>query len=129
MIENLEERINNSETHTFKTIYTGQTNHHNTLFGGEALAIMDDVSFITATRFCRQKFVTVSTDKVSFKKAIPFATIIEAIGRVEHVGNTSIRINVKVFVEEMYSDKRDLAIEGSFTMVAVDKNGKSEQIV
>lgn len=129
MVENQEERINASETHSFKTIFTSQTNHHNTLFGGAALAIMDDVAFVTATRFCRQRFVTVSTDKVSFEKPIPNSSIIEAIGRVDHVGNSSISIKVEIYVEEMYSTKREKAIEGIFKMVAVDENGHSTKIV
>ncbi|PZP48800.1 MAG: acyl-CoA thioesterase [Pseudopedobacter saltans] len=129
MIENLEARIAASETHSFKTIFTNQTNHHNTLFGGAALAIMDDVAFVSATRFCRQKFVTVSTDDVKFFKPIPNSTIIESIGKVAHVGRTSIKIFVEIFVEEMYSNKREKAIEGYFTMVAVDDNGKSTPII
>ncbi|MBV4492680.1 hypothetical protein HU760_019010 [Pseudomonas sp. RD9SR1] len=39
------------------------TNHHNTLPGGTALAWMDEVSFIAATRFCRLPLVTVSTER------------------------------------------------------------------
>lgn len=128
MIENLEARIAASETHSYKTIFTSQTNHHNTLFGGAALAIMDDVAFISATRFCHQKFVTVSTDEVKFFKPIPNSTIIESIAKVAHVGRTSIKIFVEIFVEEMYSTKREKAIEGYFTMVAVDDNGKSTPI-
>lgn len=129
MIENLEARIEKSEVRSFKTIFTNQTNHHNTLFGGAALAIMDDIAFISATRFCRQKFVTVSTDDVKFFKPIPNSTIIESIAKVAHVGKSSIRIFVEIFVEEMYSSKREKAIEGYFTMVAVDPNGKSTPIV
>ncbi|HEY0298850.1 MAG TPA: acyl-CoA thioesterase [Arachidicoccus sp.] len=129
MIENLEARIAASTTHSYKTIFTNQTNHHNTLFGGAALAIMDDVVFITATRFCRQKFVTVSTDDVKFFKPIPNSTIIESVGKVAHVGRSSIKIYVEIFVEEMYSTKRERAIEGYFKMVAVDEDGKSTPIV
>lgn len=38
--------------------------------------MMDEVAFITATRFSRQVMVTVSSDKVVFKKPIPAGTII-----------------------------------------------------
>lgn len=129
MIENLEERIAKAKTQSFKTIFTSATNHHNTMFGGAALAIMDDISFITATRFSHQKYVTVSTQDVSFIQPIPNASIIEAIGEVEKVGNSSIVIKVTVYAEEMYSEKRTKAIEGFFKMVAVDDNGKPEPIV
>lgn len=129
MIEKQEARIEASEIRSFKTIFTNQTNHHNTLFGGAALAIMDDIAFICATRFCRQKFVTVSTDHVKFVKPIPNSTIIEAVAKVSQVGRSSIQIFVEIFVEEMYSTKKEKAIEGYFTMVSVDRNGKSTPVV
>lgn len=120
----LEEKIKNSETRQFKAIFPNNVNHYDTLFGGTALSFMDEVAFITATRFSRQKMVTVSTDKIDFNKPIPGGTIIEIIGNVIKVGTTSIVIKVEIFIEEMYSDKREKAIEGIFTLVAVgeDKN-------
>ena len=57
-------------------------------------------------------------------KAIPAGTIIELIGRVAHVGNTSLKVAVEVFVEEMYTDSRERAIHGTFTFVAIDDNKK-----
>lgn len=120
----IEERIDLSETRVCVTVFPFLTNHHETLFGGKALAIMDEVSFMTATRFCRKRLVTVSTDKIDFNKAIPEGSIIEAIGRVEKIGNTSLKIRVQIFLEDMYEEGRELAIEGSFTFVALDDNKK-----
>lgn len=120
----IQEKIKNSETRQFKAIFPNSVNHYDTLFGGTALSFMDEVAFITATRFSRQKMVTVSTDKIDFNKPIAGGTIIEIVGNVIKVGNTSIVIKVEIFIEEMYSDKREKAIEGIFTLVAVgeDKN-------
>ena len=50
-------RIEDSTTSVTKTVFPGRTNHHNTLFGGDALAWMDEVAFIAATRFCRKPLV------------------------------------------------------------------------
>jgi len=44
------QRIEDSTTSVTKTVFPGRTNHHNTLFGGDALAWMDEVAFIAATR-------------------------------------------------------------------------------
>jgi len=63
----LEEKINKSKTHIFKAVFPNTTNHYDTLFGGSALKLMDEAAFITATRFSRQKVVTVSSDKVDLK--------------------------------------------------------------
>ncbi|MDF3866659.1 acyl-CoA thioesterase [Pseudomonas denitrificans (nom. rej.)] len=109
-----------SETRVTKAIFPPTTNHHNTLFGGTALAWMDEVSFIAATRFCRLPLVTVSTDRIDFKHSIPAGSIVELIGRVVKVGNTSLKVEVEVFVESMAADGREKAIHGQFSFVAID---------
>jgi acyl-CoA hydrolase len=117
--KDIQERINQSETRIFKAVFPNTTNNYDTLFGGTAMALMDEVAFITATRFSRKKTVTVSSDKIDFKHPIPAGTIIELIGRVTHIGRTSVKIQVNVFVEHMYSEFRERAISGTFTFVAV----------
>lgn len=126
---NLEERINKSETRIFKTVFPNTTNHYDTLFGGTAMHMMDEVAFITATRFSRQVMVTVSSDKIDFKKPIPAGTIVELIGRVIHVGNTSLKVAVEIYIEQMYSEGRELAVHGNFTFVAIDENKNPVTII
>ncbi|MBD1434201.1 acyl-CoA thioesterase [Sphingobacterium sp. DN00404] len=118
----LKERIEESETRVCTTVFPFLTNHHDTLFGGKAMAIMDEVSFMAATRFCRKRLVTVSTDRIDFEKAIPNGSIIEAIARVHSVGRTSVKVKVEVFLEKMYEEGRELAIQGMFTFVALDED-------
>lgn len=120
----LEERIEQSETRVCTTVFPFLTNHHDTLFGGKAMAIMDEVSFMAATRFCRKRLVTVSSDKINFEKAIPSGSIIEAVARVESVGRTSLKVRVNIYLEHMYTEGRELAIQGLFTFVALDDNKK-----
>src|SRR3954463_3091044 len=103
---NKEERIKNSTTTIFKAVFPNTTNHYDTLFGGSAMQLMDEVAFITATRFARMKMVTVSSDRIDFTNPIPSGTIIELVGRVTKMGNTSLHIHVDIFMEEMHSDKR-----------------------
>jgi acyl-CoA hydrolase len=117
-----EERKSRSVTRIFKAIFPDSTNHYDTMFGGTAMALMDEVAFMTATRYSRKRVVTVSSDRINFDKPIPAGTIIELIGTVERVGTTSITIKVEIYIEQMYSNSREEAITGSFTMVAVDEN-------
>ena len=116
------ERIKASETRIFKAVFPNTTNHYDTLFGGTAMHLMDEVAFITATRFSRQKMVTVSSDRIDFTKPIPAGTIIELVGIVTHVGNTSVKVKVDIYIEEMYSDHREQAITGMFSLVAIDEH-------
>lgn len=124
----IEERIKNSETHIFKAVFPNTTNHYDTLFGGTAMHMMDEVAFITATRFCRMPVVTVSSDRIDFKKPIPGGTIVELIGKVNYIGNTSLKVRVEIYVEQMYANVREKAITGDFTFVAIDENKKPAKI-
>lgn len=117
-----DERIENSVTRVFKTVFPNTTNHYDTLFGGTAMALMDEVAFMTATRFSRKKLVTVSSDKINFTVPIPAGTIIELVGRVNYIGRTSMKVSVEIYVEQMYAEVRYRAIHGEFTFVAVDEN-------
>ena len=101
-------------------MFPNTTNHYATLFGGTALQWMDEAAFITATRFSRQKMVTVCSDRIDFKHPIPGGTFVELVGRVVKAGNTSLQVRVSVYLERMYDDSREKAIEGVFTFVAVD---------
>lgn len=123
------QRINDSVTSVTKTVFPGRTNHHNTLFGGDALAWMDEVAFIAATRFCRKPLVTISSDRVDFKEAIPAGTFAEIVAKVSHVGNTSLKVDVNIYLERMHKDDKHLAISGSFTFVAVDDNHRPTPVV
>lgn len=118
--QEIQRRTELSTTRVAKAVFPPTTNHHNTLFGGTALAWMDEVSFIAATRFCRRSLVTVSTDRIDFNHAIPAGSIVELVGRVIKVGNTSLKVEVEVFVENMYQDGVERAISGVFSFVAID---------
>ena len=126
---NKEQRIENSKTTIFKAVFPNTTNHYDTLFGGTAMQLMDETAFITATRFSRQQMVTVSSDKIDFKKPIPAGTIIELTGKVTYLGSTSLKVRVDIFVEEMYSESREKAVFGEFTFVAIDEDKNPVKIL
>lgn len=125
----VEERIEQSKTHVFKAVFPNTTNHYDTLFGGTALSLMDEVAFITATRFSRKRMVTVSSNRIDFNQPIPAGTIIELIGTVTKVGNTSLKVEVEIYIEQMYADTRAKAISGEFTFVAIDQDKKPVSVL
>lgn len=127
--DDIQERIYFSETRMIKCVFPETTNHYNTLFGGTALNWMDEVAFITATRFSRKKMVTVSLDKTDFQKPIPAGTFADIYGVVTFVGTKSVKVEVKIYVEQMYTNKREIAVSGIFTMVAIDEKGKTTSVI
>lgn len=125
----IQDKIEKSITRTFKAVLPNTTNHYDTLFGGTALQMMDEVAFICATRFSRKRMVTVTSDQIHFKQAIPAGTLIELVAKVVYVGNTSIKVQVDIYLEEMYRDQRDKAITGMFTFVAIDEERNPIRVV
>ncbi|MEM7086852.1 MAG: acyl-CoA thioesterase [Bacteroidota bacterium] len=118
-----------SETRIFKAVFPNTTNHYDTLFGGTTLHMMDEASFICATRFSRKKVVTVSTDKIDFTKPIPQGTIVELVARVDKVGRSSCVVKTEIFMEDMYSYKREKVVTGFFTFVAIGEDKKPIPII
>lgn len=125
MTADLNARIAQARTSIFKVIFPNTTNHYHTLFGGRAMEMMDEVAFIAATRFSRKKVVTISSDKIDFKEPIPAGTIVELVAEVIEIGNTSLKVQVDLFQEEMYSNTpQRKSISGLFTFVALDQNNQ-----
>lgn len=125
----IEQRIEDSVTRIFKAVFPNTTNHYDTLFGGTAMQLMDEAAFICATRFSRKRVVTVSSDQIDFKHSIPGGTLVELVAKVVKLGNTSLKVSVDIYIEEMYQDKRDKAISGIFTFVAIDENKNPVKVI
>jgi len=120
MSETQSQRIQDSQTRITKLVFPHDTNPIKTLYGGTALHWMDEVAFLTATRYARCQVVTVSMDRVDFKVPIPEGAIVELIGDIERVGRTSMTVRVRILLEDCASGEQSLAIEGRLVMVAVD---------
>ena len=109
---------NFSKTQQFKVVFPKHLNPNGTFFGGEAMQWMDEVAFITATRYTRQRMITVKIENVRFLKPIRPNTILEITGRIVKTGNVKIFIKVEVFSENMFSEHREKAIEADFVFAA-----------
>jgi len=118
---NIQERIKITETHQFKMIFHNMVNNHDTLFGGTAMKWMDEVAYITATRYTRMNMVTVCCSKIEFIKPIKYGSFAEIVGKVTKAGNAKIEIEVEIYIEDMNSDNRSKAVAACFTFAAIDK--------
>nr|WP_244977174.1 acyl-CoA thioesterase [Deinococcus humi] len=113
-----------AETRVTHVVFPGATNHHGTLFGGEALSLMDSAAFIAATRYCRRKVVTRHLDAMEFTRPIPQGSLVELVARVVKTGRSSMTVLVELFIEEMYSEHRELGCAGTFVLVALGDDGQ-----
>lgn len=100
-------------------VFPSDSNHHGTLFGGAAFALMDRVAFIAATRHGRVPFVTASCERIDFKAPAKVGQIVEVLARPLWAGRKSLTVEVEMTAEDMVGGERNLCTRGLFNMVAV----------
>ena len=68
-------------------------------------------------------------DRVDFKVPIPKGSIVELIGEVTRVGNTSVTVTVQILREDPLSGGQELAIQGELVMVSVDESMRPVKVM
>jgi uncharacterized protein (TIGR00369 family) len=112
-----------TEARLLEMVFPEQTNHYGTLFGGQALALMDKAAFIAASRYCRRTVVTASSERVDFHVPVKQGQLVELAARIISAGKTSMTVEVEVIAEDLLSGDRQMATRGRFVMVALDAHG------
>ena len=105
-------------------VFPQAANTLGTLFGGRAMAMMDEVGAIAAIRACRKHVVTASIDRIDFKEPIRIGEFVEAIARIAKVGRTSMTVEVQLWAEHPTTGDRRLCTVGHFVFVAMGEDGK-----
>ena len=113
-----------TEVTLIEMVFPEQTNHYGTLFGGQALALMDKAAFIVASRYARRAVVTASSEKVDFHVPVSQGQLVELVARVVATGSTSITVDVTLYAEDLLTGDRQLGTQGRFVLVALDAHRK-----
>jgi uncharacterized protein (TIGR00369 family) len=116
------------EVRLIEMVFPNQTNHYGTLFGGQALALMDKAAFIVASRYARRTVVTASSEQVDFHVPVRQGQLVELRARVVSTGRTSMKVEVELYSEDLLSGDRQLGTRGRFVMVALDAHGKATEV-
>ena len=110
-------------------VLPGDTNAHDTMFGGLLMKHIDETAAISARRHCRGSVVTASNDGVHFHRPIQRDDIVSLESYVCSVGRTSMEIFVKILTEDCTrEDVRHVAAISFLTFVALDQNGKPTEV-
>jgi acyl-CoA hydrolase len=105
-------------------VFPNQANHYGTLFGGDALRLMDMAAFVAASRHARKAVVTASSERIDFHVPVRQGQLAEVVGRVSRAGRTSMTVEVELWAEDLLTGTRELCTKGSFVLVAVDEHGR-----
>ncbi|MFW2365691.1 MAG: acyl-CoA thioester hydrolase YciA [Desulforhopalus sp.] len=109
------------------------TNPHGDIFGGWIMSQMDIAGGILAREITCSRVVTVAVDTITFIKPVHVGDVVCCYGEVVKIGNTSITIDLEVWVKP-YLDKptdenvRFKVTEAAFTYVSMDTEGKKQRI-
>src|SRR5690554_1427186 len=112
------------ETTLIEMVFPTQTNHYGTLFGGQALALMDKAAFIVASRYARRTVVTASSEKCDFRIPVRQGQLVELVASIVKTGRTSMHVQVDLIAEDLLSGDRQLATRGHFVLIALDGHGR-----
>ena len=100
------------------------TNPNGDIFGGWLVSQMDLGGAVLARATSHSRVTTVAIDSMSFLRPVTVGDIVTCYARLLHVGRTSMKIDIEVWVQR-WSDSTFLRVtEGKFTYVAIDANGR-----
>lgn len=118
-----------TEARLIEMVFPEQTNHYGTLYGGQALALMDKAAFIAASRYARRALVTARSERVDFHVPVRQGQLVELLARVVATGTTSISVEVSLFSEDLLTGERRLCTQGRFVLVAIDEAGRKSPVL
>lgn len=123
----MEKRVKDSCSQQVHVLTMSNLNGYSRLFGGQLMAWIDEVAAVVARRHSNKNVTTASIDMLKFKKAAYANETIVLKGKLTYVGNTSMEVNVKTYVEKL-SGEKILINDAYIIMVALDENEKPTKV-
>ena len=117
--------MRNHKTEMTVLVTPEMSNFGGKMHGGELLKLLDQVAYTCAMRYCGNYVVTLSVDKVLFKQSIAIGELLSFRAAINYTGRTSMEVGIQVIAENLEDGTVRHTNSSYFTMVAVDKNGKS----
>ena len=108
-------------------VLPGDTNAHDTLFGGLLMKRIDECAAISARRHCLCPVVTASNDGVHFHQPIQRDDIVTLVSYVCSVGRSSMEVFVKILTEKGDGGK-EIAAVSFLTFVALGTDGRPTEV-
>lgn len=122
-----EKRVEDSLVEQSHLLFPTHLNGAGRLFGGQLLMWIDEVSGIVARRHSERNIITAAIDNLQFKEGAYLGDTVVLVGRVTHVGNSSMEVRVDTYVESLDGMRRPIN-RAYIVMVATDENEKPTKV-
>lgn len=119
--------VEDSLTEQVQILMPHHSNGQNRLFGGQLVQWIDIVAAVVARRHSGYNVTTVAMDNLQFKAPAYINDTLVLIGRITHVGRTSMEIRVDTYVECL-SGIRKVVNRAYIVMVAIDDEGNPTEV-
>lgn len=105
------------------------TNANGDIFGGWLVSQMDLAAGVLAKRLACGRVATVAIHSMSFLKPVRVGDLVSCYVSLVKQGNSSMTINVEVWVQPAVQNGVYQVTEGVFVFVAIDEQGRKRQVI
>ena len=120
-------KVEDSLTEQQYLLTPGHLNHYGRLFGGQLMMWIDEVAGIVARRHANSLITTAAVDNLQFKGPAYTEQVVVLVGKITHVGRSSMEVRVDSYVEDLDGTRR--VINRAYLVeVAIDRDGKPIEV-
>jgi acyl-CoA thioesterase YciA len=103
-------------------------NSNGDIFGGWVLSHMDIAGGIVAAQRAKGRVATVAIAAMTFHQPIRVGDVVSIYGRINHIGRTSIKVELETIVRRRLDPAEIRVTEGTFVYVAIDEEGRPRPV-
>ncbi|MCC8140858.1 MAG: acyl-CoA thioesterase [Lachnospiraceae bacterium] len=120
-------RVADSRTEQTYLVMQRHINGYGRLFGGQLMMWIDELGGIVAKRHAEHEITTACIDQMNFKNAVYINDTVVLIGRMTHVGRSSMEVRVDSYAESLDGTRR-LINTAYLVEVAIDQDGNGVEV-
>ncbi len=121
-------KISDSVIEMVELVLPNDVNLLRNLKGGQLMHWIDIAAALTASKHSGRIVATVSMDSLDFKHPIRLGEMVKLVATLVSVGNTSMKIKVNVWAENLQTGSVIMTNEASLVFVALDENGRPTRV-
>lgn len=127
-MERVYKSVSDSAITLTQLMLPSHSNFSGKIHGGHILSLMDQIAFACASKHSRKYCVTAAVDTVDFINPIEVGELVTLKASVNHVGNTSMVIGIRVEAENIQQGLCKHCNSSYFTMVAKEADGSNAKV-
>lgn len=123
-----EKKISESVIDMVELVLPNDVNLLNNLKGGTLMHWIDIAAALTASKHSNHIVATVAMDSLDFKHPVKLGEMVRLVATMVSVGNTSMKIKVEVWAENLQTGSVIMTNEANLVFVALDDNGRPVRV-